>query len=292
MNRNIYSFFVILFISVSLLIIGIFLTRTFIILKNNTNSKEKSFLDSDSVQLQNSESSAIMQAVIAKVNDNEKNMIVVDEKNTSEYYIVNYKFDEKSEFKPNQVVEIVYDGTILTTEPKKINNIKEINILNENSNILIPETVLRYCYSSEENVDIDIDEFNRNKIIFTITDNNEIKYEHINNYKIYKEILNPNYTGIESNTEATSTSTSTYTGAGFEYSYEEIDEQYNIDKIDTIKRDVIDSFKEKVEINFSKIYNLDNGNYYLILINSDFNYRIDFQINDDKLTYNEPYINK
>jgi len=156
-----------------------------------------------------------MKAIIVKVYEDKKQLLTINSQNTSKLIYVNYTNEENAEFKENQEIAIFYDGIITTTYPEKISNVKKIEIIKENSNITIPDEVLRYCYSSENKVSIEVDKFNVDGIIFTVTDMNKIPYEYLINYEIYQETKNNDYTGNEQMKEATSTSTSSYTRTRF-----------------------------------------------------------------------------
>lgn len=161
---------------------------------------------------QNANNEAVIRVVIVKVYENNKLLVM---KNPNSLNYVSYKNNEGLEFKANQEIEIHFDGIIAETYPGQINNVSEIKIVKENSDIVIPDNILRFAYSSKDNVDIKIDSFNTEGIEFTITDINEIPYEYLNNYEIYQETKNPDYTGTGVLTEATSNSTSSFTRFGF-----------------------------------------------------------------------------
>lgn len=127
-------------------------------------------------------------------------------------YSVSYSNDGDIGFKQGQEILIYFDGMMLTTYPEQISKVGKIKILKEKSDTQIPDNILRYCYSSINNVSVSVTEFTRSEISFTITDTNEIRYGYPNDYTIYKKVKNENYTGIGYKIgEDTENSTSGYT---------------------------------------------------------------------------------
>ncbi len=149
-----------------------------------------------------------MKAVVAKVNKN--NLLVMNIKDEDLIY-VGFTDEGNIGYRQGQEIDIYYDGLILTSYPEQLSNVGKIEIIKEKSNTELPEKVLRYCYSSRDNVKIDVEKITKNGIVLKITDTNELKYEIPNSYIIRKEEKNENYTGqgyiVK---EATETSTSAY----------------------------------------------------------------------------------
>lgn len=148
-----------------------------------------------------------MKAVILKVNKN--NLLVMKTKDEKLMYV---SFTEEGNigYKENQEICIYYNGMILSTYPGQLYDAGKIEIVKEKTDIEIPEKVLRYCYSSYNNVKIDIEKLTCKGITLSITDTNELKYSVPNSYIISKQVKNENYTGQGYKTEATKTSTSAY----------------------------------------------------------------------------------
>ena len=157
----------------------------------------------------NLSSSDTIRGVVVKVENN--NLLIMNIDDSEELYSVGTREDDV-EFKQGQEVLIYFDGTILTTYPAQIGNIRKIKIVKEKSDITIPENILRYCYSSKDNVTVTINEFTKTSISITVKDTNEILYKYTNNYIIYKKVKNEDYTGIgEQIGENTENSTAGYT---------------------------------------------------------------------------------
>lgn len=167
--------------------------------------------NSQSIKQNNSSTENIITAVIVRVYEDTNKLLVINSKKTTEMMYISYKNQDNNDFKEYQEIEIYYNGLIITTYPEQISDVSKIKVVKENSNIIIPNEVLRYAYSSQDNINIEINSFNINEIIFTITDSNEIPYEYLTNYKIYQETKNDNYTGQGQMTQATPNSTSAYT---------------------------------------------------------------------------------
>ena len=79
-------------------------------------------------------------------------------------------------FKKGQEIEIYFDGMINASYPGG----KEIS-----------KGALQYCYSSKENVEIEVEEFTKEKVVIKVKDTNELPYEYSDQFKILKK--NDNY---------------------------------------------------------------------------------------------------
>lgn len=118
--------------------------------------------------------------------------------NTDTKELIHVGFTDKGNigFKQAQEVLIYFDGTILATYPAQLGNVSEIAIVKEKSEISIPLSILRYCYSSHENVTITIQELTHTGIILAITDTNEFPYSYSHDYLIQRKVKNETYTGV------------------------------------------------------------------------------------------------
>ena len=125
----------------------------------------------------------------------EKPIILEPEKNTTDkdynsaihYIFENNKFDLKKE----QEVTITYHYEKDKESKYNYNAIIDnIEIEKEKSDIEIPRDIILDAYSSKENVSIEIDKSKSDseKLIFTVTDNNEYKYD----YSKMRYIINKN----------------------------------------------------------------------------------------------------
>lgn len=254
-----------------------------------SNQKESTNLEAENI----SDENVTMEATIVKVND--KNLLVIKNNEPNSLYSVGLKNEETSNFEANQEIIIYWDGTVLTVWPEIINNVNKIEIVKEKSDVIIPDNILRYCYNSKEKLSIVVDEFSLNKLVINILDKNEIPYEYQEGYKLYKEVPNENYTGVgEIVGENTENSTAGYTGTGVPYIWEEVEKITDVSDEEAISKSVnnLDDGQNKIfEFNIEKLYgNLENGNYYFILLGDNNSIRIDFEVNNNKIIYEEPQI--
>lgn len=172
--------------------------------------------------------------------------------------------EKNKSFKEGQEVLIYYNGLMLQTYPEQISNVGKIKIVKEKSNIQIPEYILRYCFSKEENVSVNISNINTNEIELDIKDTNEIPYIYSNKYSIVKKVKNPNYTGIGYKIgEDTPNSIAGYSGTGLEYIWEEVDKVSNIEGIAHIEKTNLEKgIYVKLKCDWSTVYSkLGTGEY-------------------------------
>ncbi len=169
-------------------IVGIIIVLSIIIIALYTITKSKIRKKSN-----DDEFSSTIKAVVVNP---EKGLLVMGTENTNELYSVNYQNKENIEFKQGQEILIYFDGVVLETYPAQITNIEKIEILKEKSDIKIPDNILRYCYSSRNNVIVSISEVSKTGIEIIIKDTNELQYEYSNSYKINKKVKNKDYTGV------------------------------------------------------------------------------------------------
>ncbi len=235
----------------------------------------------------------IMNAVVVKAD--EKRMLVLAGDSTSTLISLGYLEEGNIGYKQGQEIAIYYSGDILETYPCQLAGIEKIEIIKDKSDIEIPDNILRYCYSSKDNVSAQILELTSSKIYLKITDTNELKYNYSHNYKIEKEVKNPNYTGIGYKVgEDTEHSTSGYVAPAPEYIWKEVSKISNISCEDT--EDVKgDTSKELINRKFdwTQLYGkLEGGKYKFYLIDNDcLSITIEFSIDENgNATYNEPQI--
>lgn len=233
-----------------------------------------------------------MKAVVVKVNEN--SMLVMEYDKS----LMNIGFSEDGNigYQQGQEIEIYYDGIIDSIYPGHIGKPGKIKVTKEESNIEIPESILRYAYSSIDNVHVEITELTNEGITLQITDTNELKYLFANSYKIEKEEKNLNYTGASGYKigEDTETSTAGFTGTGAEYIWEEIDKISDILYEDTeeVKRNTSKNLIDR-KFNWTELYGkLESGEYKFDLFDEDcLGITIEFAIDENgNISYNEPQI--
>lgn len=195
---------------------------------------------------------ATIKAVVVKVNEN--NLLAMGIENGTELYSIGIKNTEDIEFKKGQEILIYFNGDVMETYPAQLGNIGKIEILKEQSDVQIPDDILRFCYNSKDNVTITISELSNSGITLNIVDTNELPYNYAHSYIINKKVKNENYTGVgEQIGENTNNSTAGYTGTGTEYIWKELD------KISDISSE---STEETLTYNLPSIK--EGEDYYLI----------------------------
>ena len=103
----------------------------------------------------------------------------------------------------------------METYPAQLGDIGKIEIVKDKSDVLIPDDILRFCYSSKDNVTITISELSNCGITLNIKDINELPYNYSHRYIINKKVKNENYTGVgEQIGENTKNTTAGYTRNG------------------------------------------------------------------------------
>lgn len=220
--------------------------------------------------------------IVMKVNKNSLSIMKLDGGLCS----VRFAKEGNIGFKQGQEVLIYFDGMIAESYPAQIHKVGKIKILKEETDVAIPENILRYYNSSRSNVAATIAEFSSESILLNIQDINQYKYNYSNEYSIYRKVKNKDYTGVGYMMgEKTENSTPAYIGPGPEYIWEEVDKVSNTLKKDTITLENIEKDTFKYTYNYSDIYGeLGSGEYYFILSVSDLGFsciRIDFTINDN-----------
>ena len=83
-------------------------------------------------------------AVVIKVG--EKYLDVMGFEGTHDLYDVSYEEEGNIGFKKGQEILIYYDGMVLESYPAQIRNVGKIEIIKEESDIQIPDEVLKFYY--------------------------------------------------------------------------------------------------------------------------------------------------
>ena len=68
--------------------------------------------------------------------------------NGTELYSIGITNTEDIEFKKGQEILIYFNGDVMETYPAQLGNIGKIEILKEQSDVQIPDDILRFCYNS------------------------------------------------------------------------------------------------------------------------------------------------
>ncbi len=206
-----------------------------------------------------------LKAVVLKVD--EKSLLVMEIKNNSLDY-VSFAKEGDIGFKEGQEILVYFDGIILSSYPGQITEVGKIEILKEESDVEIPEEVLRYCYSSYNNIKIELTKLTKDGITLEITDTNELKYIYADTYKFEKQVENENYTGVGYKTEATETSTSAYIAPSPKYVFKDLEKISDIDTKDTVETNKLSDECIEKRIDWTPVYgNLEPGKYEFKLTN-------------------------
>ena len=150
---------------------------------------------------------ATLKAVVVKVNDN--NFLAMGIENGNDLYSIGL---DNIELKKGQEILIYFNGDIMESYPAQLGDVGKIEIVKDKSDIPIPDEILRFCYSSKDNVTITISELSNTGITLNIKDINELPCNYSHSYIINKKVKNKNYTGVrEQIGENTNNSTTGYT---------------------------------------------------------------------------------
>ena len=150
---------------------------------------------------------ATLKAVVVKVNDN--NFLAMGIENGTGLYSIGL---DNMELKKGQEILIYFNGDVMETYPAQLGDVGKIEIVKDKSDTPIPDDILRFCYSSKDNVTITISELSNSGITLNIKDTNELPYNYSHSYVINKKVENENYTGVgEQIGENTNNSTAGYT---------------------------------------------------------------------------------
>lgn len=152
-----------------------------------------------------------IKAVVVKVNDNSMLVMGITD-NLSGLMSVGFTDEGNIGYKQGQEISFKYNGSITDMYPPSLDKVDKIKITKEKSDVEIPESILRYCYSSTDNVNVIISELTSKGMSITIEDTNEYPYNLFENYIIRKKVKNENYTGVGQKIgEDTENSTSGFT---------------------------------------------------------------------------------
>ena len=175
---NKYSKIIILFLTVIVLLIIAIAINKF---KDNGDEKISEIISKNNITKVEEELS-MLKAVIIRV-DNDKFHVM-----SNVYGLITFKYNEdnNTNYKNGQEILIYYTDGIIQTAPARIGNVVNIEIVKENSDIQIPENIIKTVYNSKENVSMSVLEFTNTKISINIIDTNENPFNYSNGYKIFK----------------------------------------------------------------------------------------------------------
>lgn len=128
--------------------------------------------------------------VVVKV---EGDMALVMDDNEKYPSIYRIRDGKERDYKQGNELLVYYDGVILESYPAQFSRVSKVEFVKEKSNTEIPESILRQCYSSEDNIRVTISELTNSSISLTIIDANEYPYNYSHDYIINKKVKNKNY---------------------------------------------------------------------------------------------------
>ena len=145
---NKYSKIIILFLTVIVLLIIAIAINKF---KDNGDEKISGIISKNNITKVEEELS-MLKAVIIRV-DNDKFHVM-----SNVYGLITFKYNEdnNTNYKNGQEILIYYTDGIIQTAPARIGNIVNIEIVKENSDIQIPENIIKTVYNSKENVSMSV----------------------------------------------------------------------------------------------------------------------------------------
>lgn len=231
-------------------------------------------------------------AVVVQVNNNF--LYAINSTNVNELYSIGFGKEGNIGFKEGNQILVYFDGIILDTYPEQISNVEKIEIVSEESNVKIPEDILRYCYSSKNNVQVSIENFTKTGVSITIKDTNEYKYDYSGDqYQINKKNREVENITVDENKiiPATENSTSSYNPGEITPLWEEVPKISDEDTV-VISSQIDDNTVQKT-CDWGNIYgSLEEGEYEFVLSIGDLgfsNIRISFNIDGNgQLSYDSP----
>ena len=189
-----------------------------------------------------------IRGVIVKVYD--KSMTVMGTESWNDLYDISFTEEGDIGFKKGQEVIAYYNGCMQECYPGRPTGVKKIKIIKEKSKIEIPENILKFCYSSESNVKVEILELHDSGIALNIEDTNEYPYEISHEYTVSREVEEPvNYIRQFNGT------IENYTGTTL--TWKELDKIADISCEETeVKSQNIDNSKSKqiIKFDWTKMY--------------------------------------
>lgn len=150
---------------------------------------EKEMKEYEDILLGNNNMAETMKVVVVKANEN--NLLVM--KINDESLISIGKTRENIGYQKGQILLVHFNGMIMETYPAQLGNVGKIEILNEKLDVTIPDSILRYCYSTKDKVNITISKLTNTSISMVITDTNELPYIYAHSYNINKRVKNKDY---------------------------------------------------------------------------------------------------
>ncbi len=262
-----------------ILVILVVVAIAILLVKHFTTNEVSNELTGNSISYDNADAIATMDVVIAKVDD--KSLGVINKDDPNDILTASIPEGDTNEYKQNQEVRVYFDGTINESYPGSFGKVSKIEILKESSEVTIPEKVLKYFYSSRDNVSVSNINVTQTGISFEIKDTNELKYEYTNTYALYKK--NPKAEQVETPSMpiVTGNTTSSYEGSGIPL-WVEATKVSDAQSEDTVTSENVSEDNVRKTCDWTNIYGkLESGEYDFSLTAEGFFIRIKFTVNEN-----------
>ena len=270
-----------------ILVILVVVAIAILLVKHFTTNEVSNELTGNSISYDNADAIATMDVVIAKVDD--KSLGVINKDDPNDILTASIPEGDTNEYKQNQEVRVYFDGIINESYPGSFGKVSKIEILKESSEVTIPEKVLKYFYSSRDNVSVSNINVTQTGISFEIKDTNELKYEYTNTYALYKK--NPKAEQVETPSMpiVTGNTTSSYEGSGIPL-WVEATKVSDAQSEDTVTSENVSEDNVRKTCDWTNIYGkLESGEYDFSLTSERFYIRIKFSINENGEVSNVTY---
>ena len=203
---------------------------------------------------------AIKTAIVAVVDDDY--LCVVDSQNQNLLYNVYYPEEGNRDFEIGQEIKIYFNGKSISSGRNgiaELRNVGKIEII-DNANHLISDEILKRFNTTYDNVEVSIENLTNTELIFTITDNNDIKYEFASKFYLSKYIAEKTDKNLIENDDG-SIIILPYDGDKWQLIYETPNDMENVAATETI-----DENSTRWTFDWSKVYgSLESGEYRFVM---------------------------
>lgn len=262
-----------------ILVILVVVAVAILLIKHFTTNEVNNELTGNSISYDNADAIATMDVVIVRVDDTYLEVINKDDPN--DVMRASIPDDDTNEYKQNQEVRVYYNGMINEMYPGSFDKVSKIEILKEDSDVIIPEKALKLFYSSRNNVSVSNINVTQTGISFEIKDTNEYKYEYTNTYTLFKKNPEAEQVKAPSMPIVTGNTTSSYEGSGIPL-WEEASKVSDVNSEDTVTSENIAEDTVRKICDWTNIYGkLESGEYDFSLTVEGFYIRIKFTVNEN-----------
>lgn len=203
---------------------------------------------------------AIKTAIVAVVDDDY--LCVVDSQDQNLLYNVYYPEEGSRDFEIGQEIRIYFNGKSISSGRNgiaELRNVGKIEII-DNANHLISDEILKRFNTTYDNVEVSIENLTNTELIFTITDNNDIKYEFASKFYLSKNIAEKTDKNLIENDDG-SIIILPYDGDKWQLIYETPNDMENVAATETI-----DENSTRWTFDWSKVYgSLESGEYRFVM---------------------------